>query len=239
VTFNNYGHEFFAVSVIGLTRTEPSWWKFCTFTFCSLISSCRLTVSTLYSSCYFSSHCQVLAIHVQSVAPVFCASQIRCYVLRNSIRLYQHFLDIIQCLNYTFDRVTLHDVSKVCSTPFSGECILLYRHISIVGYEVLTAVAMKSSVFWNITPCIRWKSVTFRRNILPPSSGSKNTPSQEELWRSKLVSFLGLASALKMEALYSSEISIDLYWTTWHYILEDKTIQISVSYILLVLAVKA
>jgi hypothetical protein len=81
VTLNNCGHEVFAVFVIVLARNEFFWWEFYTFTFCSLIFRCHLTVSTLYNSCYFSSHGQVLGIHVKSVAPVFCASQIRCYVL--------------------------------------------------------------------------------------------------------------------------------------------------------------
>jgi hypothetical protein len=35
-------------------------------------------------------------------------------------------------------------------------------------FEVLTKVVMKSSVFWDVTPC----SPTFRRSISPPSSGS-------------------------------------------------------------------
>jgi hypothetical protein len=34
-----------------------------------------------------------------------------------------------------------------------------------VWFEVLTAVVMRSAVFWDIT--------TFRRNVSPPSSGSK------------------------------------------------------------------
>jgi hypothetical protein len=47
-------------------------------------------------------------------------------------------------------------------------------YIKYVGFEVLTAVVMKSTVFWDITPCILL-SVNRRlgRDISPPSSGSK------------------------------------------------------------------
>jgi hypothetical protein len=47
-----------------------------------------------------------------------------------------------------------------------------------VGSEVLTAVVMKSTIFWDITPCTPSKAKpTFRRNMSPPSSVSKNKPS--------------------------------------------------------------
>jgi hypothetical protein len=49
-----------------------------------------------------------------------------------------------------------------------------------VGFEVLTPVVMKSSIFWDITPCSPLTSqLMFRRSIPPPSSGSKNKPSKE------------------------------------------------------------
>jgi hypothetical protein len=44
-----------------------------------------------------------------------------------------------------------------------------------VEFEVLTMVAMKSSIFRDITPCSPVKSQpVFQRNISPPSSGSKS-----------------------------------------------------------------
>jgi hypothetical protein len=59
--------------------------------------------------------------------------------------------------------------------------------------EVLTAVVMKTSVFWDITPGKSTGSQpTFSRNISPPSSTLKNKPS---------TGFLpGLLSDQKMEA---------------------------------------
>jgi hypothetical protein len=47
-----------------------------------------------------------------------------------------------------------------------------------VGFEVLTAVVMKRPIFWDIMQCSPVGSQpTFRRNMSPPSLGSKNKPS--------------------------------------------------------------
>jgi hypothetical protein len=48
------------------------------------------------------------------------------------------------------------------------------------GYKVLTAMVLKSSVFWDITPCSPVKgNVRFRRIILPVSSWSNCRPSRK------------------------------------------------------------
>jgi hypothetical protein len=44
-----------------------------------------------------------------------------------------------------------------------------------VGFDVLSALIMKRSVFWDITPC----GLTFLQNISPPSSGLKNELSKK------------------------------------------------------------
>jgi hypothetical protein len=36
--------------------------------------------------------------------------------------------------------------------PWNFRRKILYAHLKAVGFEVLTAVAMKSSILWNITP---------------------------------------------------------------------------------------
>jgi hypothetical protein len=46
-----------------------------------------------------------------------------------------------------------------------------------VGFEVLTAVVMKNTIFWDITPCSPLK-VNRRFGGTLPSSGSKNKPSK-------------------------------------------------------------
>jgi hypothetical protein len=50
-----------------------------------------------------------------------------------------------------------------------------------VGFEILTAVGMKSSVFWGTTPCnpLKIKPV-IQRTVSPPSSGSNNKPSKNQ-----------------------------------------------------------
>jgi hypothetical protein len=67
--------------------------------------------------------------------------------------------------------------------------------------------------------CILWcdtvyhsgSSPTFRRNALPPSSGSKSKPSKES------------ARSKQPEAVQSSMTSVSFYWTTQHHIPEDST----------------
>jgi hypothetical protein len=44
-------------------------------------------------------------------------------------------------------------------------------------FEVLTAVSVKISAFWVVTLCSA-ESLTFHRNVLPPSSCEKSTSSK-------------------------------------------------------------
>jgi hypothetical protein len=48
---------------------------------------------------------------------------------------------------------------------------------NVVGFEVLTAVPMKSVVFWVGT--LFGEGIVFGKNIPPPSSWSKSKPKQE------------------------------------------------------------
>jgi hypothetical protein len=44
--------------------------------------------------------------------------------------------------------------------------------LNYIGFEVLTAIAMESSVFWHLTQCSPLKlNRTFRRNMSPLPSG--------------------------------------------------------------------
>jgi hypothetical protein len=47
---------------------------------------------------------------------------------------------------------------------------------SFVGFEVLTVVTMKISVFWDVIPR---SSASFWRNVLPPSSWPRSKPSRK------------------------------------------------------------
>jgi hypothetical protein len=43
-----------------------------------------------------------------------------------------------------------------------------------LGFEVITATTIKNAIFWGLTPCGVIKCLpTFRKNVLPPVSGSK------------------------------------------------------------------
>jgi hypothetical protein len=52
--------------------------------------------------------------------------------------------------------------------------------LNFVGFHVLTAVVIKTSIFCDITPCSPLTNQpVFQRNIRPSSSGSKNKPSKK------------------------------------------------------------
>jgi hypothetical protein len=79
-----------------------------------------------------------------------------------------------------------------------------------VGFEVLTVVVMKSTVFWDIKPCSPLKV-----NRLSPAV--------------MLVSCSAYSSTLKMEMICSSETLVDLQWTTRGYIPEVGNLEVGVS----------
>jgi hypothetical protein len=65
-----------------------------------------------------------------------------------------------------------------------------------VGFEVLTAVVMKSIAIWDITPCSNSSHPKFRKNLLPPSSGSKNKMSKKQVWKPATWFYAGFLSGL-------------------------------------------
>jgi hypothetical protein len=87
----------------------------------------------------------------------------------------------------------------------------------IAGFEVLTAVVIKSSIFWDITQCSqlivnrRFRG-TFRLHL--PSRKQKTS------------------SALKMEATCSSETSVDFQRTARRYIPEDRILHVILTHLI-------
>jgi hypothetical protein len=75
-------------------------------------------------------------------------------------------------------------------------------------------------VLWNITLC---NPLTFRRNMSPLISGSKNKPSKKPVW-SRHHFFLSYSSTTKMEVIHSSETFVDFQRTKRRYISENETL---------------
>jgi hypothetical protein len=95
-----------------------------------------------------------------------------------------------------------------------------------VGFEVLTAVVMKSAIFWDITPCTplsvnRCFEGTYHLHL----QGWENWFSKKPAW--KQVASCWTFFTLKMEAICSSETSVDTQRTTRRYISEDGTLQVN------------
>jgi hypothetical protein len=74
-----------------------------------------------------------------------------------------------------------------------------------VKSKILTAMTMKSTLFWDVTPCSLVEVYSISENILLLSSKSKSIPCQ------------------MMELEYAHETSVDLYQTTCHCIPEDNS----------------
>jgi hypothetical protein len=94
--------------------------------------------------------------------------------------------------------------------------------VQFIGFEVLTAVTMKITIFWDVKQCSFVKVQTFWRNILHPSSGSKDKPDKSPArsrWQTVclLVTCLVCSLILKIETMCSSKMS---NWTTRNYIRE-------------------
>jgi hypothetical protein len=93
-----------------------------------------------------------------------------------------------------------------------------------IGFKVLKAVVMRSSIFWDIPPCSPLKvNRLFRRNISPPSSASTTKLCLPPTFT--LVSFLSYSSNLRMEEICSSETSVNFQRITLYYIPEDSALQ--------------
>jgi hypothetical protein len=104
-------------------------------------------------------------------------------------------------------------------------------------------VVMKSSTFWNITPCsplkvnrhfkgtyhlLNWTVVS----LCPPISYinqhfGKLIPLLATCFT--LFSCLAYSFTLKMESTFSPKMLVDLQWTTFHYIPEDRTLHTTYS----------
>jgi hypothetical protein len=87
-------------------------------------------------------------------------------------------------------------------------------------------VVMKSTIFWDIMPCSPLKVNRRFGGIYHLHLQDQRISRARNQHESRAVGFLlGYFSTLKMEAIYSSETSVDFQWTTRRYIPEDSTRQ--------------
>jgi hypothetical protein len=111
--------------------------------------------------------------------------------------------------------------------------------IEDVGFEVLTAVGMKSTIFWDVTPCSplrvnRRFGGTCRLRLQGRINNFSKKPASKQVASTLLVYHMlacwflaeNIPSTLKMEAICSSETSVDTRRTTRRYIPEVDTLQL-------------
>jgi hypothetical protein len=95
--------------------------------------------------------------------------------------------------------------------------------IVYLGFEVFTEVVMKSSIFWDITSCSPLKvngsfGGTCRLHLQGRKVSWERNQRESLSPAFTLVSCSAYSSALKMEAICSSETTGDFKRTTWRYI---------------------
>jgi hypothetical protein len=83
---------------------------------------------------------------------------------------------------------------------------------------------LKTTILWDITPCIPLKVNPRFGGTSPSSSGSKNKPRKKPELCFHAGFLLAYSLTLKMEAIYSSETSVDFQRTTRRYIPEVNTL---------------
>jgi hypothetical protein len=101
---------------------------------------------------------------------------------------------------------------RLCPKRYRSKSRLGSMHILnqvfYIGFKVLTAVVMKSSIFCDTTPCSPLiVNILFRRHMSPPSSGSRTKLCLPPTFT--LVSFAAYSSTLRMEEICSFESSVN------------------------------
>jgi hypothetical protein len=107
-------------------------------------------------------------------------------------------------------------------TPIRQENLLIK---SFVGFEVLSAVVMMASVFWDTSTCIPLKvNHIFGGTCCFHLQGQRIRQARNEHESGTMQSCsacLTYSSTLKMQAIVSSEMSVDFQRTTRRYIPEN------------------
>jgi hypothetical protein len=116
---------------------------------------------------------------------------------------------MVAALNYAYKYRQTTNIARDLELDFAT----MIDSADGVRFEVLTAVVMKSPVFWDIMPCSRHDRI-------------RRTSKEHEAVSKKfiLVPCLVYFSTLKTEATCSSETSVDFQWTIRCYIPVDMTL---------------
>jgi hypothetical protein len=116
--------------------------------------------------------------------------------------------------------------------------VYVRTYTQLLGSEVFTAVVMKSSIFWDITPCRIWgfhsgdyeefyllgynvvecveRQSTFRGNMSPLSWRPKNAPSKNPAW--KRVARRAAARCCIPEGRTLLELLFEIFFPTFYYL---------------------
>jgi hypothetical protein len=102
---------------------------------------------------------------------------------------------------------------------------VITKVLDSVGFEVLTEVVLKSSTFWNITPCCFLKvERCFRETYDHLQDRRKRINHYKARKKFLLPSCLAYSWTLKIEATCSSKTYVCFQRATWCYMLKDTTL---------------
>jgi hypothetical protein len=133
----------------------------------------------------------------------------------------------VQCLNFLLPKETLNGGFTawfILTVIWTYEPSLMFV---LVAFEVLTAVVMKISIFWDVMSCSPLKvnrrfGGTCRLHLqgwrISQARNQHEAGGRQSSWLIGLVYF----ASLKMEATCSSKTSVNFQWTTQRRIAEDR-----------------
>jgi hypothetical protein len=156
---------------------------------------------------------------------------------KKNVISWNFFENLYRIFNVTdgeMDRYDFHKRRSVFyelkNAPYSLTChreMFRTKYVD-VGFEVFTAVVMKSTAFWDIMPCsplsvnrrIGW---TYRLHLQGRKNKFSEKPASKQVAILLVTCLLAelISSTLKMEAICSSDTSVDTQRTKRRYIPED------------------